>query len=134
MTDGNGGSTEPRRDEVGATGQEPGDELGDRMRAFGREAQVAGERFGREAQAAGERFGREAQAAGERLANDPSVMAVGTMLGRLWGLVLIVVGLWLLAEVSLGLDLPGIDWDLAWPVLLMVLGGLVILSAAARRR
>ncbi len=118
MTEGNGGA----------------DEVGDRMRTFGREAQAAGERLGRDAQAAGERFGREAQAAGERLAQDPSVIAVGTAIGRLWGIVLIVVGLWLLAELSLGLDLPGIDWGVAWPVVLIALGGLVILSAALRRR
>ncbi len=123
MTDESGGAAETRRGGPGAAGRKLGDELGDRMRSFGRDAQVAGDRFG-----------REAQVAGERLAHDPDVIAVGTMLGRLWGVVLIVVGLWLLAEVSLGLDLPGIDWGLAWPVVLMALGGLVILSAALRRR
>ena len=123
MTEGNGGAAETRRDDPGATGRELGDVLGDRMRTFGRDAQ-----------AAGERLGRDAQAAGDRLSRDPGVIAVGTMIGRLWGVVLIVVGLWLLAELSLGLDLPGIDWGLAWPILLIGLGGLVILSAALRRR
>lgn len=113
MTDASGG--QPRRD--------LGDQFQDRMEAFGREAQ-----------AAGERLGREAQAAGDRLSRDPEVLAAGTWLTRLIGLAFIAVGLWFFGVVSLGLDLPALDWDLVWPVLLMVVGGLVLLGAVLRRR
>ena len=109
------GGSEPRRD-VGTQFQQ-------RMEAFGRDAQ-----------AAGERFGREAQAAGDRLSRDPELVAAGTWFGRFIGLVLIVLGLWFFGVVSLGLDLPAFRWDVVWPALLIVLGGLVLLSAVLRRR
>ncbi len=113
MTDASGG--QPRRDLA--------DQFGERMEAFGREAQTAGERLGREAQAAGERWSR-----------DPELVSAGTWLTRLIGLAFIAVGLWFFGEVSLGLDLPALDWALAWPALLIVLGGLVLLGAIVRRR
>ena len=113
MTDASGGSPKP----------DLADQLQERMQSFGREAQ-----------AAGERLGRDAQFAGERLAHDPGFVTAGTWLTRLIGLAFIAVGLWLFGEVSLGLDLPRLDWDLVWPALLIVLGGLVLLSAAVRRR
>jgi fatty acid desaturase len=53
---------------------------------------------------------------------------------RLWGLVLIVIGLWLFGRFTLDLDLPSIDWDLVWPLVLIAVGGFVLLSAAGRRR
>ncbi len=113
MTDPSGGM--PRRDAA--------DQFQQRMEAFGRDAQAAGERFGREAQAAGERWSR-----------DPELIRTGTWLGRLLGLAFIAVGLWLFGEVSLGLDLPALDWALLWPTVLIVLGGFVVLSAVLRRR
>jgi len=79
-------------------------------------------------------FGREAQAAGQRLGRDPQVVAAATWFTRFWGLVLIGVGLWLFGRFSLELDLPALDWNLLWPLLLIGLGGFVILSAATRRR
>ena len=81
-----------------------------------------------------EAFGREAQAAGDRLSRDPELVSAGTWLTRLIGLGFIAVGLWFFGEVSLGLDLPALDWNLLWPALLIVVGGLVLLSAAMRRR
>lgn len=51
----------------------------------------------------------------------------------LFGLLFLGVGLWLLADVSLGLDLPRVRWGDLWPVLLIVLGGWVLLGAARRR-
>lgn len=113
MTDASGG--QPRRDVA--------DEFTSRMEAFGRDAQ-----------AAGERLGREAQAAGERWSHDPELVSAGTWLTRLIGLAFIAVGLWFFGEVSLGLDLPAVDWALAWPALLIVLGGGVLLTAMVRRR
>jgi len=76
-----------------------------------------------------QRFGHEAQAAGTRLSKDPAVAAAGTWAGRAWGIVLIAVGLWFFAQVTLGLDLPSIDWSLAWPVGLILLGGVIVVSA-----
>jgi hypothetical protein len=105
------------------SGPDAADHLQDRMEAFGREAQ-----------ATGERFGRQAQAAGERLARDPAFISLGTWMTRLWGLVLVGVGLWFLADTSLGLAMPRVDWSLVWPLALIVVGGGVILSALARRR
>jgi hypothetical protein len=90
--------------------------------------------FGRHAQAAGERLGREAQAAGDRWSRDPELVSAGTWLTRLIGLGFIAVGLWFFGVVSLRLDLPAIDWDLVWPALLVVVGGLVLVSAVMRRR
>jgi hypothetical protein len=110
------------------------DHLHDRMEAFGREAQAAGERLGRQAQVAGERFGKEAQATGERLARDPGVVSAGVWMARLWGLVLIAIGLWFFAQVTLGMDLPTFDWDLVWPLVLIVVGGSILVSGLARRR
>lgn len=113
MTDASG--DQPRRDLA--------DQFTERIEAFGREAQTAGERLGREAQAAGERWSR-----------DPQLVATGTWLTRLIGLAFIVVGLWLFGEVSLSLDLPGLDWNLVWPVVLIALGGIVVIGAATRRQ
>lgn len=110
------------------------DEVHDRMEAFGREAQAAGERFGRQARVAGERFGKEAQAAGERFARDPAVVSMGIWIGRLWGLVLIAIGLWFFAQVTLGVDLPAFDWNLVWPLVLIVAGSSILVSGLARRR
>jgi hypothetical protein len=104
-------------------GRDTADELQARMQAFGREAQ-----------AAGERLGRDAQAAGERMAKDPGLIAFGTWVGRLWGLVLIAIGLWFLGLVTFHLDLPDLDWRLVWPIVLIGLGGLTILVAVTRRR
>jgi hypothetical protein len=81
-----------------------------------------------------EAFGREAQAAGERWARDPQVVSAGTSFTRFFGLVLIVLGLWLFGRFTLDLDLPAVNWDLVWPLGLIALGGFVLLSAATRRR
>lgn len=117
--------TQPSGDQP--SGDQPRRDLGDQF-------QERMEAFGREAQATGERFGREAQEAGARLARDPELVAAGTWFGRFIGLVLIVLGLWFFGVVSLGLDLPPFQWDVVWPALLIVVGGLVLVSAARRRR
>jgi hypothetical protein len=90
--------------------------------------------LGREAQAAGERFGREAQAAGERLARDPTIVGAADMAARLWGLVVLAVGLWFFAQVTLGLPLPAVAWQELWPTALILIGLLVLIRGAARRR
>jgi len=61
------------------------------------------------------------------------MISFGTWVTRVWGLVLIVVGGWLFAQVGLGLDVPALDWNLAWPLALIVLGAVIVLGAFARR-
>jgi uncharacterized integral membrane protein len=52
-----------------------------------------------------------------------------------FGVILIVVGLWFFAEVTLGLDLPTIRWGQLWPLILIVVGGLILYgSRIARKR
>ena len=92
------------------------------------------EDFGRRADAAGERFGREAEAAGQRIANDPGVKAAADTAGRAWGLILVAVGLWFFADVTLGIEMPSIAWRDLWPVALIVIGLAIVLRGLASRR
>lgn len=91
------------------------------------------ERFGREAERAGERLGREAEDAGKRLAANPAVAQAADTAARVWGLLLIAVGAWFLAEFTLGIDLPAIPWRDLWPIGLIVIGLAVILRGLTRR-
>ena len=47
----------------------------------------------------------------------------------MFGLVLIVVGLWFFAEHTLGLDLPTIRWGQLWPLLIIGIGLLILYGA-----
>jgi hypothetical protein len=49
-----------------------------------------------------------------------------------FGLILLGLGLWFFAEITLGLELPDISWDQVWPIILIVIGLWIVL--AARRR
>jgi len=102
---------------------EPGADLGDRMGALGRETA-----------AAGERFGREAQAAGERLQRDPGLVGAANWASRAWGLIVLAIGLWFLADVTLGFDMPSLAWRELWPLVLVVVGLAIVLRGLARRR
>jgi hypothetical protein len=112
----------------------PSADLGDRMEALGREAAAAGERFSREAAAAGERFGREAQVVGQRLQRDPAVVGAADWASRAWGLLVLAIGLWFFADVTLGFDMPSLAWRELWPLLLVVVGLGIVLRGLARRR
>jgi hypothetical protein len=90
--------------------------------------------LGREASAAGERLGREAQAAGERWAKDPGVVDAADTAARVWGLLVLGVGAWFFADITLGLDMPAVAWRDVWPVALIVIGLAVVLRGMARRR
>jgi hypothetical protein len=92
------------------------------------------EGFGRRAEAAGERFGREAQAAGERWSKDPAVAGAADTAARVWGLLVLAVGVWFLADVTLGMDMPAIAWRDVWPIALIVVGLAVVLRGVAGRR
>ena len=92
------------------------------------------EGFGRNVGAAGERLGREAEAAGQRLANDPTFQRAGDTAARVWGLIVLAVGLWFLADVTLKMDMPNVPWGDVWPLGLILLGALIVLRGMGRRR
>jgi hypothetical protein len=51
----------------------------------------------------------------------------------IWGLILLAVGGWFFLDQTLGLDMPSIDWGTIWPVILIVIGGVVIVQGLGRR-
>jgi hypothetical protein len=51
-----------------------------------------------------------------------------------FGVILVVIGLWFFATTTLGLDLPRVDWAALWPLLLIALGAWILLGAIGRRR
>lgn len=53
--------------------------------------------------------------------------------GLVLGGILILVGVYYLLQQTLGFDLPDLDWDKLWPVILIVIGGLVLYGAWTRR-
>ena len=57
----------------------------------------------------------------------PSLAAV------VFGLALIAIGLWFFLDRTLGVDLPRIQWGTIWPVILIVIGGLILLRSFQRR-
>jgi Domain of unknown function (DUF5668) len=92
------------------------------------------ERFGKEAGEAGERFGRRAEEAANRWSKEPGVVHATDTAGRIWGLILLAVGLWFFADVTLGYDMPSIAWRDLWPVALIGIGLLVLVRGMTRRR
>jgi hypothetical protein len=92
------------------------------------------EDLGRRAEAAGERLGREAQAAGERWSRDPAVVAAGDTAARVWGLLVLAVGLWFFADITLGLEMPALNWREVWPIALIAVGLAVVVRGLASRR
>lgn len=79
-------------------------------------------------------LGREAEAAANRFAANPAVRNTADTAGLIWGLLLLVVGLWLFAAITLRLDLPSVAWADFWPVILILFGGLIVVRGLARRR
>jgi len=104
----------------------PATDVGDRLKE-------RFEAFGVEAQAAGERIGREAQAAGDRFVADPAVIRAADTGARIWGLLVLAVGVWFFAQVTLGLPLPLIAWRDLWPVALVLIGLFIIVRGMTRR-
>ncbi len=90
--------------------------------------------FGRRAGTAGEKLGRDTEAAAQRWSRDPSVAGAADTAARVWGLLVLAVGLWFFADVTLGLDMPAIAWRELWPVALIVLGIAVLVRGMASRR
>jgi hypothetical protein len=50
-----------------------------------------------------------------------------------WGLILLAVGGWFFLDQTLGWDMPAIDWGDLWPLILIVIGGVVIFQGISRR-
>lgn len=50
----------------------------------------------------------------------------------LFGLVILGLGLWFLADHTLGIELPRIRWSQIWPVILIVIGLWVVLGSMRR--
>jgi uncharacterized membrane protein HdeD (DUF308 family) len=49
------------------------------------------------------------------------------------GIVLLVIGIWYLLEQTLGIRLPRINWGDFWPVILIVIGGIMLYRSATHR-
>ncbi len=54
--------------------------------------------------------------------------------GLIFGVILVVIGLWFFATTTLGLELPRLDWGQLWPVLLIGLGAWIVFGAMGSRR
>lgn len=50
------------------------------------------------------------------------------------GVIILLVGLWFFASRTLGLDLPDLDWNQLWPLILIGVGGWIVLGAVRQRR
>jgi hypothetical protein len=53
---------------------------------------------------------------------------------RAWGLIVLAIGLWFFADVTLGLGMPSLAWGELWPIVLIVAGLAIVLRGLARRR
>lgn len=51
-----------------------------------------------------------------------------------FGIIVVVVGVWFFASETLGLDLPELDWDQLWPIFLIGLGAWVVIGSLNRRK
>jgi hypothetical protein len=92
------------------------------------------ERFGEEAQRAGEQLGRKAEAASERWSKDPGVVRASEGASRIWGVIVLAIGLWFFADVTLGYDMPSIAWRDLWPLALIGVGLFVVIRGMTRRQ
>lgn len=81
-----------------------------------------------------EGLGHEAEAAGKRLASDPVVAGVALTLARTWGLIVLAVGLWFFADVTLALDMPAVPWGDLWPLAIILVGLFIVVRGMTRRR
>ncbi len=51
----------------------------------------------------------------------------------MFGVIILLVGLWFFATQTLGIDLPRLDWGQLWPIVLIAIGALIVLNAMQRR-
>lgn len=57
----------------------------------------------------------------------------GRNAGLIFGVIILIVGLWYFATNTLDLDLPRIEWGQLWPLVLIGLGAWIVLNALRRR-
>lgn len=54
--------------------------------------------------------------------------------GIVFGVILLLVGGYYLLQQTLGLNLPDLNWDQLWPVIVMIIGGVIVYGAWSRNR
>jgi hypothetical protein len=72
--------------------------------------------------------------AAKHWSNDPTVVGAADTATRVWGLLVLAVGVWFFADITLGMDMPAIAWRDVWPVALIALGLAVLVRGMASRR
>jgi hypothetical protein len=50
----------------------------------------------------------------------------------IFGLIILIIGLWFFASRTLGLDLPDIEWSQLWPLILIGIGAWIVVGAVRR--
>ncbi len=58
----------------------------------------------------------------------------GRGLSLIVGVIILIVGAWFFATRTLGLDLPDLDWDQLWPVILILIGSWIVYASVRRAR
>jgi hypothetical protein len=74
------------------------------------------------------------KAAGDRGLREPGMVGAADWASRAWGLIVLAIGLWFFADVTLGLQMPSLAWRELWPIVLIVAGLAIVLRGLARRR
>jgi hypothetical protein len=49
------------------------------------------------------------------------------------GIILLVIGIWYLLDQTLGIRMPRVNWADFWPVILIVIGGILLYRSATHR-
>jgi hypothetical protein len=52
----------------------------------------------------------------------------------IFGVIILIVGLWFFASRTLGLDLPDIEWSQLWPLVLIGIGAWIVFGSMRRNR
>lgn len=58
----------------------------------------------------------------------------GRNISLIFGVIILLVGLWFFASRTLGLDLPDISWSQLWPLILIGVGAWIVYGAMRRNR
>ncbi len=56
----------------------------------------------------------------------------GRSISLIFGVIILLVGLWFFASRTLGLDMPDLEWGQLWPLILIGLGGWIVYRAMRR--
>lgn len=52
----------------------------------------------------------------------------------IFGVIILIIGLWFFASRTLGLDLPDIEWSQLWPLILIGIGAWIVFGSMRRNR